>query len=147
MRWFPRKRNTETTVAPKEVALGISDMGLRIATGIAEHELASLDPDLIRYLASSDRKPSPDQDNLLLAERLSLLSASRTERLIAAVAALESTVNSQAKEIGRFEASLSEVRQASVSRLAVSGICVGIMVASAGVVAAIAQVLQLLGGR
>lgn len=131
----------------KEQPLSTPPARAAVGTRLAEQLLIQLDPELIRFLLSHDRTPDPARDAALIADRLSQLGVSTSERTVAAIAALESNSSWQDRELARLAEKIDHVESRSISRLGATGISVSVLVGASAVVAAVAQVLQYLSGR
>lgn len=141
MRWRLVQRRTQVGIARGVVGSTGARTSTQLATELAAQILVELDPDLLRYLASTDRRLELE-DGALLAERLAILGSSQNAQLVAAVAALEATTRGHERELQRLETRVADLAGESVSRLAIAAIVVGVMTAGVAVVAGVAQVLQ-----
>ena len=110
-----------------------------LAGQIAQALVAHYDPDLITYLRSTERFRTPDQDVLLLTERLATFATGSQERLVTAVARLEADVANLAGRYDKLEVAVSAQRDKipsdgkiwSISVTAMLGVCalIGVVVA------------------
>lgn len=115
-----------------------------LAAEIAEALLQGYDPSLVTYLRSTERTRTPEQDLILLTDRLATFASGSQERLVAAVARLEADVRNLQTCYDRLDDSVSTQRDRIPSDAKMWSISVGALLGVCTLTGGIVAVMKYL---